>query len=230
MDSETQEILLDVKTYLEHQKTLGNDYLPLEEKAPQMKKDPMKSGDTQKLLDDLSKELAGCTKCRLSNERNNIVFGSGNPNADLMFVGEAPGRDEDIQGLPFVGRAGRLLTSIIEAMGLKREDVYIGNVAKCRPPENRNPSPDEIEACEPFLFKQIEIIKPKVIVCLGTFAAQLLLKTDEKISALRGKLFDYRGTKLIPTYHPAFLLRSPSMKRPVWEDMQIAMGELKKSG
>jgi DNA polymerase len=139
-----------------------------------------------------------------------------------MFVGEAPGADEDIQGEPFVGRAGQLLTKIIEAIGLKRSDVYIANVIKCRPPQNRNPEPDEIESCEPFLFRQIDFIKPKVIVTLGKFAAQCLLRTEEPISRLRGRLFDYRGgAKLIPTFHPAYLLRNPSSKREVWEDMKL---------
>jgi uracil-DNA glycosylase len=163
-----------------------------------------------------------CTRCKLSGlGRTQVVFGVGNPNADLMFVGEAPGGDEDVQGVPFVGRAGQLLTKIIEAIELKREDVYIANVIKCRPPQNRNPEPDEIETCEPFLFQQIDVIKPKVIVTLGKFAAQCLLRSDEPISRLRGRLFDYRGAKLIPTFHPAYLLRNPSSKREVWEDMKL---------
>ena len=148
------------------------------------------------------------------------MFGVGNPNADLMFVGEAPGADEDIQGEPFVGRAGQLLTKIIGAIDLKREDVYIANVIKCRPPANRNPEPDEVEQCEPFLFRQIDIIKPKVIVALGKFAAQCLLKTEAPISSIRGREFSYRDAVLIPTYHPAYLLRNPSAKRDVWEDMK----------
>jgi DNA polymerase len=138
-----------------------------------------------------------------------------------MFVGEAPGADEDVQGIPFVGRAGQLLTKIIEAIGLTRDEVYIANVIKCRPPENRNPDPDEVETCEPFLFRQIEIIKPKVIVALGKFGSQALLKTDAPISRLRGRIFDYRGAKLVPTFHPAYLLRNPSSKREVWEDMKL---------
>jgi uracil-DNA glycosylase len=148
------------------------------------------------------------------------VYGVGNPAADLMFVGEAPGRDEDIQGIPFVGRAGQKLTQIIEAIGLARGDVYIANVIKCRPPENRNPEPDEVETCEQFLFRQIDVIKPKVIVALGTFAARSLLKTDAPISRLRGRVYDYRGAKLVPTFHPAYLLRNPSCRREVWEDMK----------
>ena len=162
-----------------------------------------------------------CDRCKLHTlGRKQVVFGVGNPNADLMFVGEAPGADEDIQGEPFVGRAGQLLTKIIEAIGLKREDVYIANVIKCRPPGNRNPEPDEVEQCEPFLFRQVDTIKPKVIVALGKFAAQCLLRTDTPITRIRGKEFTYRDAILIPTYHPAYLLRNPSAKRDVWEDMK----------
>jgi len=167
-------------------------------------------------------DIGDCTRCKLHKlGRRQIVFGVGHPNADLMFVGEAPGRDEDIQGEPFVGRAGQLLTKIIEAIGLQRGDVYIANVIKCRPPENRNPEQDEVETCEPFLFRQIDTIKPKVIVALGTFAARALLRTLDPISRLRGRVYDYRGAKLIPTFHPAYLLRNPSSKRDVWEDMKV---------
>jgi len=167
-------------------------------------------------------EIGDCTRCKLHTlGRSQVVFGVGNPDADLMFVGEAPGADEDVQGVPFVGRAGQLLTKIIEAIELKREDVYIANVIKCRPPQNRNPEPDEVETCEPFLFQQIAVIKPKVIVALGKFAAQALLRTDAPISRLRGRVFEYRGAKLIPTFHPAYLLRNPSSKREVWEDMKL---------
>ena len=163
-----------------------------------------------------------CSRCKLHTlGRRQVVFGVGNPNADLMFVGEAPGADEDIQGEPFVGRAGQLLTKIIEAINMRREDVYIANVIKCRPPQNRNPEPDEVDQCEPFLFRQIEIIKPKVIVALGKFAAQTLLRTLDPISRLRGRVYDYRGAKLVPTFHPAYLLREPSSKRQVWEDMKL---------
>jgi DNA polymerase len=168
-------------------------------------------------------DIGDCTRCKLHRQgRKQIVFGVGNPDADLMFVGEAPGADEDIQGIPFVGRAGQLLTKIIEAIGLKRDDVYIANVIKCRPPQNRNPEPDEVDTCEPFLFRQIDIIKPKVIVALGTFAARTLLRTLDPISRLRGRVYEYRGAKLIPTFHPAYLLRNPSSKRDVWEDMKLA--------
>jgi len=167
-------------------------------------------------------DIGDCTRCKLHRlGRRQIVFGVGNPEADLMFVGEAPGHDEDVQGFPFVGRAGQLLTKIIEAIGLKRDDVYIANVIKCRPPENRNPEQDEVETCEPFLFQQVDIIKPRVVVALGTFAARALLRTLDPISRLRGRVYDYRGAKLIPTFHPAYLLRNPASKRDVWEDMKV---------
>lgn len=163
-----------------------------------------------------------CSRCKLHTlGRTQIVFGVGNPQARLMFVGEAPGADEDQQGIPFVGRAGQLLTKIIEAIELKRDDVYIANVIKCRPPGNRNPEPDEVATCEPFLFRQIDVIKPQVIVTLGKFATQSLLRTEDPISRLRGRIFEYRGAKLIPTFHPAYLLRNPGSKRDVWEDMKL---------
>jgi uracil-DNA glycosylase len=171
----------------------------------------------------IREEIGDCTRCKLHRlGRRQIVFGVGSPHAALMFAGEAPGRDEDVQGIPFVGRAGQLLTKMIEAIGLARGDVYIANVIKCRPPENRNPEPDEVAACEPFLFRQVETIKPKVIVALGTFAAQTLLKTTDPISRLRGRVFNYGGAKLIPTFHPAYLLRSPERKRDAWEDLKLA--------
>ena len=168
----------------------------------------------------IREELGDCTRCKLHSTRSNIVYGAGDPCAELMFVGEAPGHDEDQQGVPFVGRAGQLLTKIIEAIDLRREDVYIANVVKCRPPKNRNPEPDEIETCQPYLFAQIDAIQPKVVVALGAFAVKTLLQSDESISKLRGRTFDYRGAKLIPTFHPAYLLRSPEKKADVWEDMK----------
>jgi DNA polymerase len=173
-------------------------------------------------LDALRVEIGpDCRLCKLHTlGRKQVVFGVGNPNADLMFVGEAPGADEDIQGEPFVGRAGQLLTKIIEAIGMARSDVYIANVIKCRPPGNRNPEPDEVERCEPFLFRQIDIVKPKVIVALGKFAAQSLLRTTEPITRLRGREYKFRSAILMPTFHPAYLLRNPSSKREVWEDMK----------
>ena len=228
MNQEIREILLDIRTYLKYQRDMGNYYLPRGE--PEKMKGSTKhhsKKEKAKMLQDLRENIGNCTRCKLSGGRTNLVFGEGNPDADLMFVGEGPGFEEDRSGRPFVGRAGQLLTKIIEAMGLKREDVYIGNVIKCRPPNNRNPESDEIETCMPFLEKQIEIIQPKVIVCLGTFAAQTLLNTDEKISKLRGKLFEQDGIQIIPTYHPAFLLRNSNMKRPVWDDMKKVMEVLK---
>jgi uracil-DNA glycosylase len=175
-------------------------------------------------LDMLREFIGACTRCKLAPGRTTLVFGVGNPNAELMFVGEAPGADEDLQGEPFVGRAGQLLTDIIErGMRMSRNDVYICNVIKCRPPENRNPEPDEVSTCEPFLFRQIDIVQPKVIVGLGTFAVQALLKVKTPISKLRGKWHELRGIKMMPTFHPAYLLRNPADKRLVWADIQEVM-------
>ena len=171
-------------------------------------------------LDEIRNDLGECTRCTLHAGRTTLVFGVGNPDADLVFVGEAPGRDEDLQGVPFVGRAGQLLTKIIASIGLTRDEVYIANVVKCRPPGNRNPEPAEVQTCEPFLFRQIDVIRPKVVVALGAFAIHTLLGTDRAISRLRGRVYEYRGAKLVPTFHPAFLLRSPDRKRDVWEDMK----------
>ena len=178
-------------------------------------------------LAQLREDLGDCTRCKLHSTRTHIVYGVGNPRADLMFVGEAPGRDEDQQGIPFVGRAGQLLTKIIEAIDLQRDEVYIANVIKCRPPNNRNPEPDEIQTCQPFLFAQIDAIQPKVIVALGAFAVRTLLQREDAISRLRGHVFDYRGAKLVPTFHPAYLLRSPDKKRDVWEDMKTVRSMLR---
>jgi uracil-DNA glycosylase family 4 len=180
-------------------------------------------GDT---LERTREDLGECTRCRLHLQRNKIVFGAGNPRAELVFVGEGPGHDEDVQGLPFVGRAGKLLTQMIEAMGLTREQVYICNVVKCRPPENRKPEDDEVATCSPYLFRQLDVIGPKAIVCLGGTAAQALLKTKDSISRFRGTWFDYRGTKLLATYHPAYLLRNPAAKAEVWKDLQKVMALL----
>ena len=173
-------------------------------------------------------DIGDCTRCKLHTQgRQQVVFGVGNPRAEIMFVGEAPGADEDAQGIPFVGKAGQLLTKMIEAgMGIKRDEVYIANVIKCRPPGNRNPEPDEIAACQPFLFRQIASVQPKIIIALGKFAAQTLLESDTPISRLRGRVYDYRGTKLIPTFHPSFLLRSPGYKREAWADLKMALGVL----
>jgi DNA polymerase len=176
------------------------------------------------------RELLGdCRRCPLHRSRHHIVFGEGNPGADLVFVGEAPGADEDDQGRPFVGQAGQLLTKIIGAMGLQREEVYICNILKCRPPGNRNPLPEEIAPCEPFLVRQIEAIRPRVICALGTFAAHTLLKSEAPISVLRGRFHSYQGIPLMPTYHPAYLLRNPGAKKQVWEDVQRIMQALKNS-
>jgi DNA polymerase len=169
----------------------------------------------------IREELGDCTRCRLHGGRSHLVFGVGRPDAELMFVGEAPGRDEDLQGEPFVGRAGQLLTKIIEAIDLRRQDVYIANVIKCRPPQNRNPERDEVETCRPFLFAQIDAVRPRVIVALGSFAVRTLLDDDRlPISRARGRVYKCRGASLVPTFHPAFLLRSPDRKRDVWEDMK----------
>lgn len=180
----------------------------------------------QESLGQIRRELTDCLRCSLGNSRTNLVFGSGNENARLVFVGEAPGHEEDLAGEPFVGEAGRLLTRIVQAMGFARDQVYICNVLKCRPPGNRNPLPAEIEACLPFLLRQLRTIGPEVIVALGTFAAQTLLNTREPISRLRGRFHDFHGIPLMPTFHPAFLLRNPAMKREVWDDMQAVMKKL----
>jgi DNA polymerase len=180
-------------------------------------------------LHSIRSDLGDCTRCKLHAGRTHIVFGVGGPSAQLMFVGEGPGADEDQQGEPFVGRAGQLLTKMIEAMGFARSDVYIANVVKCRPPGNRDPEPDEIQSCEPFLKAQIAAIRPRVIVALGRFAVQTLLHDATPISRLRGKWREYEGVKLMPTFHPAYLLRSPAEKKPAWEDLQLVMKEFGKS-
>jgi len=177
-------------------------------------------------LDSLGRLAAGCLRCRLASTRTQVVFGTGNPDADLMFIGEGPGRDEDLKGEPFVGRAGQLLTDIIKAMQLTREAVYITNVVKCRPPENRNPENDEMDACRPYLQRQIELIKPKVIVTLGRFALQSTLQKSVSISNVRGTWQEHGSIRLMPTYHPAYLLRTPSAKKEVWADMKKVMAEL----
>lgn len=175
----------------------------------------------------LKSALFGCLRCRLSAGRTQVVYGVGPDRARLMFVGEAPGRDEDLRGEPFVGKAGQLLTDMIEkGMGLQRSDVYIANVVKCRPPENRNPEPDEVESCSPYLRRQLELVQPEVIVALGAFAAQALLKTTERISRLRGTWHAYEGIPVMPTFHPAYLLRSPAEKRTAWSDLQQVMEKL----
>ena len=180
-------------------------------------------------LDELNEKICNCQKCDLWKTRTNFVFGTGNPNADLVVVGEAPGQEEDKQGKPFVGRAGQLLTKILEAINFSREDVYICNILKSRPPNNRNPLPFEIQQCEPYLIKQLEIIKPKFILALGTFASQTLLQTKEPLGKLRGRFHMYNGIKMMVTYHPAALLRNPHWKKPTWEDVQMLRDEYDKS-
>ncbi|MGO9063809.1 MAG: uracil-DNA glycosylase [Myxococcaceae bacterium] len=177
-------------------------------------------------LEDIRADLGDCRRCKLCTHRKQIVFGTGHPRARLVFVGEGPGAEEDVQGLPFVGPAGQLLTKMIAAMGLKREDVYICNVVKCRPPANRNPEPDEIAACEPFLRAQLHSIGPQVVVALGKFAAQTLLQESTPITRLRGQWRSYQGMKLMPTFHPAYLLRNPAEKKPCWEDLKAVMAVL----
>ncbi|MBI5043071.1 MAG: uracil-DNA glycosylase [Nitrospirae bacterium] len=240
-----QETVNNIKNYLIYLKETGVNELPVELNAistPSPFPSPLRGegGRGKKLagqasylsekeapetLEDVRRMIGDCKRCGLYKKRKNIVFGSGNEKAEIVFVGEAPGGDEDIQGKPFVGAAGQLLTKIIEAMGLKREDVYIANIIKCRPPNNRNPLEDEIEACEPFLKEQLRIINPKIICALGTFAAQTLLKTKEKITSIRGKFYTYEGIKLMPTFHPAYLLRNPNDKKLAWEDVQKIMAE-----
>lgn len=185
-------------------------------------------GSAARSLEELRAAIGDCRRCKLCSGRTNLVFGVGNPRARLVFVGEGPGRDEDLQGEPFVGRAGQLLTDIItKGMGLKREDVYIANVVKCRPPDNRNPEPDEVAACEPFLKKQIDLIRPEIIVGLGKFAVQTLLQSKVPITKLRGHWHRYLGIKLMPTFHPAYLLRNPADKKLVWEDIKQVIKELR---
>ncbi len=192
--------------------------------APEEPSAPKTGRDPARLLAELEASLADCARCKLAKGRAKLVFGEGSPRADLMFVGEGPGRDEDLQGRPFVGRAGQLLTRIINAMKMKRDNVYIANIVKCRPPGNRNPEPDEVTACMPFLMRQIEIIRPRVICALGSVAFQALMETKAPISKFRGTLYPWReGIYLMPTYHPAYLLRNPAKKRDVWEDVQVIM-------
>ena len=212
-----------IKCHVEERIELGFPDLPVSGK-PGNHKGP-DSPVVYESMEDIRVAIENCRACPLYKTRTNIVFGTGNEKARLVFVGEAPGSDEDKQGQPFVGRAGQKLTQIIEAIGLSRPEVYIANVLKCRPPGNRNPLPDEIKACEPYLIAQLRLIKPRVICALGTFAAQTLLRTTQSISRLRGRFHTYHGIKLMPTYHPAYLLRNPKFKRDVWEDVQKVRAE-----
>jgi DNA polymerase len=209
LDVEARETLEAVRTFVQTQAEYGLTEFRL-----------MRT-DAGTRLADFHESVRDCRKCGLSEGRRTVVFGSGNPNAGLMFIGEAPGADEDRMGLPFVGAAGALLTRMIEAIGFQREEVYIANVIKCRPPGNRDPQPEEVNTCKPYLERQIEHIQPVVICALGRFAAQTLLDTDEPLGTLRGRLFTYRGIHLIPTYHPAALLRNQQWKRPAWQDLQL---------
>lgn len=221
-----------LRQYLEMEKAFGVTELPassvVQPPAQGPRLDASGAGKAEKAsaLAALYERHKGCLVCPLGSTRTHFVFGMGNPGARLMFIGEAPGFEEDKQGLPFVGAAGQLLTKIIEAMKLRRDDVYIANCLKCRPPGNRNPLPEEIEACSPILAAQLDIIRPQIVCALGKFAAQSLLGTDAPISRLRGQFHDFRGIKLMPTFHPAYLLRNPGDKKLVWEDMQKIMKEM----
>lgn len=229
MPTDERELLAGaLRSYLEELRDTGVEELPLRLSPPQPsarqeEHQATPTGSGRETLEAIRADLGDCRRCKLCTGRKNIVFGVGSPQARLLFVGEAPGRDEDLQGEPFVGEAGKLLTKMIEAMQFKRQEVYICNVIKCRPPANRNPEADEIELCSPFMLRQIEAIAPKAIVALGTFAAQTLLGSREPISRLRGKFHDYHGIPLMPTFHPSFLLRSPEKKREAWLDLQQVM-------
>jgi uracil-DNA glycosylase len=231
MADETQRLIRQVEAHLQWLERQGVYGIPVGPAQAAPAAAPAAEAGGQKLsLEVIRAEIGDCTRCKLHPTRKNIVFGVGNPHANLMFIGEAPGYDEDQQGEPFVGKAGQLLTKMIIAMGLAREDVYIANILKCRPPQNRNPEPDEIEQCEPFLRKQIDAIAPRILVALGKFAAQTLLRSNASISSLRGHWHSYQGIQLMPTFHPAFLLRSPDKKREAWSDLQLVMGEMRRLG
>ena len=216
-----------LRSYLEDLRETGIDELPLEMplSPPVDRPDApdVSSGPARETLEEIRADIGDCRRCKLCEGRTHIVFGTGSAAARVLFVGEAPGRDEDLQGEPFVGEAGQLLTKMIAAMAFTRQEVYICNVLKCRPPGNRNPDPEEIALCSPFLRRQVQAIAPQVIIALGTFAAQTLLASREPISRLRGKFHDYHGTPLMPTFHPSFLLRSPEKKREAWSDLQQVM-------
>jgi uracil-DNA glycosylase family 4 len=221
MGHKVEEIIADLKSYLRYLRDMGIEVLPASEGHSDMAfnhSSPLRSKALA--LDEVRRELGDCKRCKLHRTRRTIVFGEGNEMAKLMLIGEGPGFDEDLQGRPFVGKAGQLLTRILHSIHFQREDIYITNIIKCRPPQNRNPEPDEINSCNPFLMKQIHAIQPKIICALGTFSAQTLLKTGAKITALRGRFHDMAGIKIFPTYHPAYLLRNPERKREVWEDMK----------
>jgi len=235
--TDRREALKNARELVEYAKSLGMTEIPQDKtKIEKIKPEALNHKNTGKnkmtvkekteALEALKKKIGNCKRCGLCDGRTNLVFGDGNPNSDLMFIGEGPGRAEDEQGIPFVGRSGKLLTDIIAAMGFTRDKVYIANIVKCRPPKNRNPLPDEVKTCIPFLIEQAEIITPKVIVCLGSVATQNLLSTEEKISNMRGKFTEWNNIPVMPTYHPAFLLRNSNMKKPVWEDMKLVMKKM----
>ena len=236
VSKELQGVVEDLRRYLEWEAEEGREFILKAKAKPQPASAalpaPAAVGPTAKnppTLQQVRKELGDCQRCKLARGRTKIVFGVGNPKAELVFVGEGPGAEEDAQGLPFVGAAGQLLTKMIEAMGLRREQVYICNVVKCRPPGNRDPEPDEIEACEPFLKAQLAAIRPKAIVALGRFAVQTLLRDKSPITRQRGRWREFDGIQLMPTFHPAYLLRNPSEKRRAWEDLQQVMKYLEKA-
>lgn len=225
----------EIRAYLEFQRAMGVKALGVKSRRPSPPSPPPREQAglpeplmPRKSLEEIREELGECTRCKLSEGRTSIVFGEGNPKARIVFVGEGPGADEDAQGRPFVGRAGKLLNRIIKAMGFEREDVYICNVVKCRPPQNRNPEPDEMQTCEPFMFAQLRAIEPEVIICLGAVSAHSVLKLKKKVSlgSLRQQFFPLGKSKVMVTYHPAALLRNPNYKKPLWEDMKIALREM----
>lgn len=227
LNEELQQLLTNVERYFMQQKDLFGNIIYNERSSSSKKKVseqsfhyPDETWVKASTLDDLNQQICNCLKCSLGYTRTNFVFGTGCPNAEVMYIGEAPGADEDAQGEPFVGKAGQLLNKIIEAIDMKREEVYICNILKCRPPNNRDPLPSEMETCTPYLYKQIDLIKPKFIICLGRISAQWLLRTNDSLTTLRSKVHDFRGAKLIVTYHTAALLRNPNWKRPTWEDMK----------
>lgn len=228
--TELSALIAEARRHLELEQAFGVESVRVLRRDPVARK--------RAALERLQQQAESCRLCELGERRNKLVFGAGDPNAGIMFIGEAPGQQEDMQGIPFVGRAGQLLTRIIHAIGLKRDEVHIGNVLKCRPPGNRNPAPDETAACLPHLFRQIEIIRPRIIVTLGNPATKALLQTTQGITRMRGKFADWHGIEVMPTFHPSYLLRNPAARKEVWEDMQkvyarakamgLRMGELKK--
>ncbi|MEE9288665.1 MAG: uracil-DNA glycosylase [Bacteroidota bacterium] len=243
LNEEFSQLVDDIQRYFMQQKDLFGNVISVEAKARAKSARPADPVSLLKTvnepwvhagsLDAFDREICTCLKCPLGHTRTKFVFGVGDPHADILCIGEAPGADEDAQGEPFVGRAGQLLNKILDAIGFKREDVYICNLLKCRPPGNRDPEVSEVETCTPYLWKQIELIKPKIILALGRMPGQFLLKTNDGLSKLRGKVHDFHGMKLIVTYHPAALLRNPGWKRPTWEDVQMLRrlyDEMKKAG